>query len=232
MHEVVLIGMYFAVFIYVVILHEISHGVMALWLGDRTAQYAGRITLNPKNHIDPWGSVAVPLLMLLVSNFSMAIGWAKPVPYNPYNLKDQKWGPLWVALAGPGTNILLALFAAVLAKIIPLPVLLKHDIQNLTLGSDWSGIAEVVSGSFGAIFYEFCIVVIFWNILLAVFNLIPIPPLDGSKILYAVFPISHEKQIVLEQYGLILLFFVIFFLRGPLGYIIGSAMSVFLGLAV
>lgn len=232
MHEIVLIGIYLIVLLYSIILHEVSHGVMALWLGDRTAQYAGRLNLNPISHIDPWGSLAVPLFLLLVSNFQMAFGWAKPVPYNPHNLRDQKWGPLWVALAGPAVNILIASVATLFAKLTILPVLTKEHIQNMMFGRDWGGIAEVISGSLGGILYEVFIMIVFWNVILAFFNLIPIPPLDGSKILYAVFPFSQEAQILFEQYGMMLLLFIILFFSGPIQFILSSALVTFFNLAV
>lgn len=232
MHEITLIAVYLVILFYSIILHEISHGVMALWLGDRTAQYAGRLTLNPRSHIDPWGSIAVPIFLLLVSNFQMAFGWAKPVPYNPYNLREQKWGPLWVALAGPGLNIALALIATFLAKLTLIPFLMKENIQNLLFSRDWSGTAEVIAGSLGGIFYEMMMMIVFWNVVLAFFNLIPIPPLDGSKILYAIFPFSSQTQMLFEQYGMLLLLFIIFFLSAPIQFIISSALIFFFNLAI
>lgn len=231
MHEFILIGVYLLVLLYSIILHEVSHGVVALWLGDRTAQYAGRLTLKPMSHVDPWGSVIVPIFLLLISNFQMAFGWAKPVPYNPYNLRDQKWGPLLVALAGPGTNIIIAVIAVILAKLTLIPILMKQNIQDLMFGRDWSGIADVVAGSLGGIFYEICIMIIFWNVILAFFNLIPIPPLDGSKLLYTIFPFSQEAQILFEQYGMILLLFIIIFFSGPIQFILSNALIFFFHLA-
>jgi hypothetical protein len=119
-NELVLVGFYFVTLVYSVIIHEVSHGIAALWLGDLTAKYAGRLNLNPMKHIDPIGSIIVPISMFFLFHF--AFGWAKPVPYNPYNLRNQKWGPALVAIAGPVSNILLALSAVIVAKLLPLSV--------------------------------------------------------------------------------------------------------------
>jgi Zn-dependent protease len=104
------------IFIYAVIIHEVSHGLAALWLGDPTAKYMGRLTLNPVNHIDPIGSVLVPLVTYLAGGF--IFGWAKPVPYNPYNLRDQKYGPALVGVAGPLSNLLMALIFGFFLRVL------------------------------------------------------------------------------------------------------------------
>ena len=104
-----------AILIFSVVIHEVSHGLAAYWLGDSTAKYAGRLTLNPLSHMDLWGSFLIPLL-LLFSGSGIIFGWAKPVPYNPYNLRNQKWGPVLVGLAGPFSNVLLALVAGVVLR--------------------------------------------------------------------------------------------------------------------
>ncbi|MFZ2984517.1 MAG: site-2 protease family protein, partial [Candidatus Moraniibacteriota bacterium] len=126
--EIVLIGFYLLTLVYSVMIHEVAHGMMALYLGDMTAKYADRLNLNPLKHIDPFGSVILPVLLFISTGF--AFGWAKPVPYNPYNLRNQKWGPTLVALAGPGMNLLLALSAALVAKTLPLIQPVKIDILN------------------------------------------------------------------------------------------------------
>src|SRR3989344_2516730 len=110
------------VLLFSVIIHELAHGYVAFSLGDPTAKYAGRLTLNPLKHLDPMGSVIVPLLLLFATAGQGPIfGWAKPVPVNPYNFKDQKWGSLKVAIAGPATNFGIALFFGLLIRIINLP---------------------------------------------------------------------------------------------------------------
>lgn len=230
MHEAILIVFYLIILLYSVILHEVSHGVVALWLGDKTAKYAGRLTLNPKSHIDPFGSIGVPILMLLASGFQWAFGWAKPVPYNPFNLSNQKWGPLLVALAGPATNILIATVAAVLAKIVFLPTLVKVNIMGHF--QNWSDVATVISASPAGIAYELLLMVIFWNVLLAVFNLIPVPPLDGSKLLYTIFPISTQAQMMMEQFGLFILLFIMIFLYSPISALIGFMINLFFGMTL
>src|SRR3990172_6876758 len=159
-NEIVLIGFYILTLIYSVMIHEVAHGMVALWLGDLTAKYADRLNLNPLKHIDPFGSVILPILLAISTGF--AFGWAKPVPYNPYNLRNQKWGPTWVALAGPGSNLLLAFVAALVAKLLPLTLLAKTDILNRFIGviggraefmERFSLLAAALSGSFANILF-------------------------------------------------------------------------------
>ena len=172
------------VFLFSVVIHEVSHGVMAHKLGDDTAKNAGRLTLNPIPHLDMVGSIILPAL-LIITGSSFVIGWAKPVPYNPLRLtKDLKYGPLKVALAGPGSNIILAL---IVGAVIRLGV----------------GFLSPV-----AIYMLVQIVII--NVLLAIFNLIPIPPLDGSKILTLFLPPKYS--FALQSLGLGGIMFVLLFL--------------------
>jgi len=169
-----------------VIIHEISHGYVAYMLGDPTAKLAGRLTLNPVSHIDPLGSIIVPTLMALVPG-GIIFGWAKPVPYNPYNLRNQKWGTALVASAGAISNLFIALIFGMLIRY-----------------------AEVLSLS--GPFLQISGMIVILNIVLAVFNLIPIPPLDGSKVLFSVLPVRfHYIQEFLEKYWIFLIFFLIFF---------------------
>ena len=224
---IVLIIFYIVILLYSVIIHEVSHGVMALWLGDNTAKYAGRLNLNPIKHIDPFGSIVVPIIMFL--SVGWAFGWAKPVPYNPYNLRNQKWGPALVGLAGPLSNIILALVFAIVAYFISLPMALKKSIAENALNP--AVLSTMLSGSIGAIFFALITVIIVFNAILAFFNLIPIPPLDGSKLLFSVFSVRIETMAMLEQFGFIILLFFIILFSGPLGIFLNFIINIFLGLA-
>ncbi|MDP3769954.1 MAG: site-2 protease family protein [Candidatus Sungbacteria bacterium] len=179
------------VLIFSVVIHEVSHGYAALALGDRTAQYSGRLTLNPISHIDPFGSILLPLMTSLLGG--PVFGWAKPVPYNPHNLRNQKWGPAIVGAAGPAANISIAVFFGLLIRFVPV----------LTKGG---------GGQFVENFITIAVAISILNLVLAVFNLIPIPPLDGSKVLFALLPYTWRNiQHVLERYGFFLLLIFIFF---------------------
>jgi len=179
----------FVILIFSIVVHEFSHGWMANHLGDPTARYMGRLTLNPIPHIDLLGSIIVPFI-LLISGSGFIIGWAKPVPYNPYNLRDKKNGEMLVALAGPVSNLLLALIFGIMIRILLLQ----------GVGMDSSVI----------LFFS---AVVFLNILLAIFNLVPIPPLDGSKVLFHFLPYSMRNvRETLERNGM--LFLIVFILFG------------------
>jgi len=180
------------ILLFSIVIHEVSHGAMAYHLGDSTAKYAGRLTLNPLKHLDPVGSIILPLFLILMSKLmggGIIFGWAKPVPINPYNLKDPKYGQAKVAVAGPGANILIALIFGLIMRFLPTGSLMLENLYMI----------------FGFIVYI--------NILLALFNILPIPPLDGSHILFAFLPSSMENiKIFLRQYGMFILLFIIFFL--------------------
>lgn len=187
-----------AILVMSVVVHEVSHGVAAYAQGDKTAQYAGRLTLNPIPHIDPVGSVIIPFALYFMTQGQFMIGWARPVPYNPYNLRNQKWGPAIVGAAGPLSNIVLAVAFGLIARFL------------LPLGG---------GGTLGA-FTEIAVSIMVINIVLAVFNLVPIPPLDGSKLLFALFPYHwYRYQAILEQYGFILLLIFIFFFSNIVGIV-------------
>jgi len=217
----VILAFYIIVLLYSIILHEISHGVVALWLGDQTAKLAGRLTLQPLPHIDPVGSIILPIVMILTTPY--AFGWAKPVPYNPNNLSWTKWGPVAVAFAGPLTNFILAACAVVVGKLIQLAPGQKKDIILSLRDLMNSDIVGLVAGDLNAIFFAVCAMVIFWNILLGIFNLIPIPPLDGSKLLFALVPLPPQVEDFLNRWGFLIVLGVIFFT--PVGTVFGSVLS-------
>jgi Zn-dependent protease len=230
LNEAVLILFYVIILIYSVIIHEVAHGVGALFLGDNTAKYAGRLSLNPLKHIDPYMTIMVPILMLILTAGRFAFGGAKPVPYNPYNLRNQKWGPGLVAASGPGSNILIALVFAVAAKFTGLTAAAKVDI--IANFYNWSEIAPIIAGSVQAVFFEIFIMIIFWNVLLAFFNLIPIPPLDGSKLLFSILPIKIETIAMLEQFGFIILIAFIILFSQPLGYFLNIMLGLFFSITI
>ncbi len=175
-----------AVLIMSVVIHEVSHGYAALYLGDPTAKYAGRLTINPLKHLDLFGSVILPIL-LVITKAGFIIGWAKPVPYNPYNVRYGRWGEALVALAGPASNFLLAFLFGLMFR----------------LGD----------GLLPAPFLSLALSIVLINVVLAVFNLVPIPPLDGSKLLFAILPPQAvEIRSALERYGIFLAFIFILFL--------------------
>ena len=182
-----------------VVFHEVSHGYAANMLGDPTTRIAGRLTLNTIKHLDLMGSIIIPGL-LVISGSPFLFGYAKPVPYNPYNLRKYDWGQKWgeavVAVAGPAANVFIALVFGIAIRI----------------GSS----LDVVSPAF----IEISAIVVFINILLAVINMIPIPPLDGSKVLGSLLPFSlaqsyNRIRMTLEHniflaFGLVILFIYIF----------------------
>jgi Zn-dependent protease len=205
---------FIAILIFSIVIHEVAHGEAAYYLGDPTAKYAGRLTLNPLKHLDPVGSLLLPLFLVLVKS-PFLIGWAKPVPINPRNFRDQKYGEAKVGFAGPLANILIALVFGILSRLLPLSSILKNEIISATLkgfGGREEPLLRLIQGSFTAQIFSMFIAIVFINILLAIFNLVPIPPLDGSHILFAFLPYSMENiKIFLHQYGLFILIFFIFF---------------------
>lgn len=191
------------------ILHEYAHGWMARRLGDDTAEREGRLTLNPLKHLDPIGSVIVPLLLVL-TKAPFFIAWAKPVPYNPYNLRDKKYGELKVAAAGPITNFGLAIIFGLVARLLTLPVIAKTQLAiNLLSGANDNALA-LTSGSILASLTLVALLACLINLVLGLFNLIPIPPLDGSKIIAAFLPESGKRFFYqIERYGFIILILLI-----------------------
>ncbi len=190
-----------------VVIHEVSHGFMAEYFGDKTARFAGRLTLNPLKHLDLFGSVLLPVLLVL-SHSPFLLGWAKPVPYNPNNLSNEKWGTIAIASAGVLANILMAVVFGLIVRFT----------SSLLLPEG---------------FYFIVSVIVVVNLALALFNLIPIPPLDGSKILFSLLPASLGNAILLyEQYSLIILLVFIVFFANYLSPILSYLFTLVTGLAL
>lgn len=180
-----------AIFLFAIIIHEIAHGWVAYKLGDPTAKYAGRLTLNPMAHIDPFGMILLPLILTMMGS-PVIFGWAKPVPVNFWNLKNPRRDMIWVGLAGPLANIILAFALSLFLKI------------NINLP---------------AFIFNILIAGIYVNLVLAVFNLIPIPPLDGSRVVIGLLPRELAvRYIRLERFGIPLIFLLMF--MGLFNYLI------------
>ena len=198
----------FALFLYLIIIfsaiiHEYSHGWMAYQLGDPTAKEAGRLTLNPLAHIDLFGTVILPIFLLLTTR--IFIGWAKPVPFNPMNLKNPKRDIALVGLAGPGSNFLIALLLGLIVRFFGQ----EGFLVNLSA------------------FLSFIVLV---NIWLALFNLIPLPPLDGSKILMGLSPFSWQRSLVnLERMGFFSLLIALFLAMTFLPYLASFIFRLIIG---
>lgn len=171
--------------LFCVIPHEVAHGLVAMLLGDPTAKRAGRLSLNPLRHLDPIGSVVLPLALLvirLVTGVPLVVfGWAKPVPINPYYFRDPWRGMVWVGLAGPATNFLLAGVTALLGRALFLLGLRQRYL------------------------FLFLALLVFISLVIGIFNLIPVPPLDGSRILAYFLPVRWRLQLLrLEQFGILI----------------------------
>jgi Zn-dependent protease len=193
--ELVLVLVSLAILVYSAILHEIAHGFVAEKLGDPTARLMGRLTLNPKSHIDPFMSILLPLL-LIISGSPVVFGAAKPVPVDPFNFRDGRKDLAIVALAGPATNVLIAVIAAVFLRILMI----------FAASSTFSLLIPIAT---------FLALVVRMNLLLAIFNFIPIPPLDGSKVFALLLP-EKEAAVYMSvgTFGILIIFFLLMF---PIG---------------
>ncbi len=193
------------ILIFSVIFHEVSHGYMADLLGDPTARLQGRLTLNPLKHIDPIGSIIVPFITYITAGF--AFGWAKPVVYNPYNLKNKRQGEFLIAVAGPASNLGIAIIFSLIIRLVA------------------SGSTTMTP------FLEIATYIVLINIVLAVFNLIPLPPLDGSKLLLAFLPNQYGKlRSSLERFGPIFVLLAVFFLWQIVAPIVPWVFQLFTGI--
>lgn len=190
--------------VFAIVFHEVAHGWVADKLGDPTARKAGRLTLNPISHIDLFGTIIMPLLLFLLTDGRMLFGYAKPVPINPYNFTNPKKGMALSSLAGPGVNMIMAVACAFLLRTV------MGGLEGKVPEPYWGWLAIPLS-------YMFVYGIII-NVVLAVLNLIPIPPLDGSRVVYWVLPDRQAAAYYrLEPYGTLILLMLIMF--GALGKI-------------
>ncbi len=198
-----------------VVIHEVAHGYSAYLLGDKTAYFKGRLTLNPLKHLDPFGSVILPLILIL-TNSGFVIGWAKPVPYNPNNLKKWKYSELVVAISGIVANLLMALLFSIIIRVA------------MSFG------VPVMSSTFSlSPFYQITSIIVITNLVLAFFNLIPIPPLDGSKVLFSLLPARFfNLKAFLSRWGFFILIFFIVFIWKLVAPFIVFLFSLLTGLAI
>jgi len=198
----------FIAFFLALSVHEFAHALVAYQQGDRTAAQSGRLTLNPLAHIDLFGTIILPLLLIL-SNSGIVFGWAKPVPINYFALKDARWGHAKVALAGPAANLIFGIICLILYVVV-------FKFTNLAQSN---------------LLLIFLPNLAFINFILMVFNLIPIPPLDGSHILFALLPHKYDNiKIFLQQYGLIILLLLLMIGVGFVFVISSAIFNVFLNI--
>jgi Zn-dependent protease len=193
--------------------HEAAHGYVAFKKGDPTAMMLGRVTLNPFSHVDLIGTVLLPLIMLLMGT-GMVFGWAKPVPVNFRLLRDQKRDPIYVSAAGVVTNLALAAVSGILFRLLVAfdPGLLAEGMMRGT------GAPDVASRAVTVPLALMCVVSVQFNALLAVFNMIPIPPLDGGRIAVGLLPPRASMALAsVERYGMLIVIVLLMF--GPLGII-------------
>jgi Zn-dependent protease len=215
-NDLFLLVMSFVLIVPAIVFHEVSHGYAALALGDDTAKRARRLSLNPLKHIDPFGTVLLPILLLATSGGQFAFGYAKPVPVNPGYFRpevDRRWGMFLVALAGPGTNLALALAGTVVFWVL--------------------AIAGAASQGANIVMQDLIYITVTFmelNLALMFFNLVPIPPLDGSRVLPLILPASARPFIYqMERYGFPILFLILFV--APLFFHV-SPISWYLGVTV
>ena len=204
------IAIYALPVIFAITLHEAAHGYVAKHFGDMTAYMEGRVSLNPLRHIDPFGTVALPLILLALTKLvggGIIFGWAKPVPVNFANLRHPKRDMLWVAAAGPLSNFVMALIWALLVKV------------GLSLQGNYFALPLALMGAAG----------VFFNIIIMVLNLVPLPPLDGGRILVSLLPQRIAWRVArVEPYGFMIL--ILLLLTGVLGTMLWPAIGALMAL--
>jgi Zn-dependent protease len=187
------------------ILHEVAHGWMAYKLGDPTAKLAGRLTLDPRKHVDLWGTILMPLLLLFVSGGKFAFGYAKPVPFDPRYFKDRKTGMLLTGIAGPAANLVMAIAGAGL-------------FRGLYLVADFVSVPGIV--------LQMAYLFVYMNLLLMFFNLLPIPPMDGSRVVQRFLSgKAAEAYAGLERYGFLIIVVLLYFGRPVLDAYLGFTLD-------
>lgn len=196
--------------------HEVAHGWVARKLGDPTAASQGRLSLNPLVHVDPVGTVLFPLMQYLFTG-SVFFGWAKPVPVDPRYFRDPRKGMMWVALAGPATNIVLAVVSGLIVHLL---LFIEPSIPGWVQAG-----APTMLGQWLVPLWLMALFSIVINVALAAFNMMPIPPLDGSRVVYAILPRHLAASWArLERYGLLIVLGIIVLLPGALSVLIGPAL--------
>lgn len=198
-----------------IILHEVAHGFIAFKLGDPTAKMMGRLTLNPIPHIDIFGTILMPILLFILTNGQFVFGYAKPVPINPYNFKNPKRDMAISAAAGPVTNLLLAVVSFLLLKYAVLPA--SVHVPGDLAGKIFKPLVMMFTAS------------VYINVILAVFNMIPLPPLDGGRVLMGLLPPKHAMTLSkIEPYGFIIVILIV--ATGISSYIILPFIRLIIGL--
>jgi len=197
-----------------IVIHEVAHGYSAYLLGDDTARLSGRLTLNPIKHLELFGSIILPLL-LIITNTGFIIGWARPVPYNPNNLRKGRIGNFIVAVSGIAANLIIAIIFGLLIRFAPMFGIPAFSSNPLLIHP----------------FYQIASIIVEMNLILVLFNIIPIPPLDGSKILFSFLPVKYRFiENFLERWGIFLLLLFIVFLWSKVSPLIFYAFSLLTGL--
>lgn len=201
-------ALFFIILIPTIIIHEVTHGVVALWCGDTTARDARRLSLNPLRHIDPIGTVVVPILLILTTG--VAFGWARPVPVNVHRLRHPRNQEVLVSLAGPAVNIVIAVIMGILLRVVG-----NANVLSLLPFSSWPIIDQIL------------MLAGFTNIVIAVFNLIPIPPLDGSVLLERLLPASALPTYYrLRAFSMVFVLAIVFLAPNALNSLFAHAVNI------